>query len=167
MFIWNSIAMSNIIDAYCVYCCAQKMKQSTEKTKEITSKKAYNNRKRYYLNTVAMMHILRHYTHINAYKFSFLFLFFRDNGITVQILKYQLYCEGFLTLLLLFVPIENDVWISRINRCLYSFAALVIQPLFYLNGDANFRNRVLQHGLWRALKQELFQMNTQIQPIAQ
>ena len=75
MFIWNSIAMSNIIDAYCVYCCAQKMKQSTEKTKEITSKKAYNNRKRYYLNTVAMMHILRHYTHINAYKFSFLFLF--------------------------------------------------------------------------------------------
>ena len=74
MFIWNSIAMSNIIDAYCVYCCAQKMKQSTEKTKEITSKKAYNNRKRYYLNTVAMMHILRHYTHINAYKFSFLFL---------------------------------------------------------------------------------------------
>ena len=49
MFIWNSIAMSNIIDAYCVYCCAQKMKRSTEKTKEITSKKAYNNRKRYYL----------------------------------------------------------------------------------------------------------------------
>jgi hypothetical protein len=49
MFIWNSIAMSNIIDAYCVYCCAQKIKQSTEETKGITSKKAYNNRKRYYL----------------------------------------------------------------------------------------------------------------------
>ena len=49
MFIWNSIAMSNIIDAYCVYCCAQEIKQSTEETKDSTSKKAYNNRKRYYL----------------------------------------------------------------------------------------------------------------------
>ena len=117
------------------------------------------------LNTVAMMHILRHYTHINTYRFLF-FSFFRDNGITVQILKYQLYCEGFIILLLLFLPIENDVWISRISRCLYNFVALVIQPLFYLNGDVNFRNRVLQQGLWKALKQELFQMNTQIQRIA-
>ena len=160
--------MSNIIDAYCVYCCAQKMKQSTEKTKEITSKKAYNNRKRYYLNTVAMMHILRHYTHINAYKFSFLFLFFRDNGITVQILKYQLYCEGFMFLLVLFtaiIPIENYVLVYRIIAILYSFVVLVMQPLFYLNGDVNFRNRVLQQGLWKALDQELFQRNTQIQPI--
>ena len=106
------------------------------------------------LNTVAVMHILRHYwlaiTPILILINTF-FSCFRDNGITVQILKYQLYCEGFTILLLLCVPIENDVLISRINRCLYNFVAVVIQPLFYLNGDVNFRNRVLQQGLLRAL----------------
>ena len=38
----------------------------------------------------------------------------------------------------------------------------VILPLFYLNGDANFRNRVLHQGLWKALKKELFQTNREI-----
>jgi hypothetical protein len=96
------------------------------------------------------------------------FSFFRDNGITVQILKYQLYCEGFMFLLVLFVaiiPIENDVLVSRIVGILYSFVVFVMQPLFHLNSDVNFRNRVLQQGLWRALKQELFQRNNKIQPI--
>ena len=46
LFIWNSLAMSNIIDAYCVYFCAQEVKKHTEETKEMTSKKAYINRKR-------------------------------------------------------------------------------------------------------------------------
>ena len=46
LFIWNSLAMSNIIDVYCVYCCAQEVKKYTEETKEMTSKKAYINRKR-------------------------------------------------------------------------------------------------------------------------
>ena len=36
----------------------------------------------------------------------------------------------------------------------------VILPLFYLNGDANFR--VLHQGLWKALKKELFQTNREI-----
>ena len=49
MFIWYSIAMSNIIDAYCVYRCSQEIKIHTEETKEMTSKKAYINRKRYNL----------------------------------------------------------------------------------------------------------------------
>ena len=99
-------------------------------------------------------------------------LFFRDNGITVQILKYQLYCEGFMFLLALFlviyrnkIAIENDGLVSN-SGILYSFVIFVIQPLFYLNGDVNFRNRVLQQGLWKALDRELFQRNTQIQPIA-
>ena len=41
--------MSNIIDVYCVYHCSQEIKNHTEETKEMTSKKAYINRKRYYL----------------------------------------------------------------------------------------------------------------------
>ena len=72
-------------------------------------------------------------------------------------------------LLVLFVsiiPIENDVLVSRILGILYNFVVFVIQPLFYLSGDVNFRNRFLQQGLWIALKRELFQGNTQIQPIA-
>ena len=38
--------MSNIIDVYCVYRCSQEIKNHTEETKEMTSKKAYINRKR-------------------------------------------------------------------------------------------------------------------------
>ena len=41
--------MSNIIDGYCVYCCAQEIKRSTEETRGMTSKNAYINRKRYTL----------------------------------------------------------------------------------------------------------------------
>ena len=41
--------MSNIIDAFCVYCCTQEIKKHTEETKKMTSEKAYINRKRYYL----------------------------------------------------------------------------------------------------------------------
>ena len=50
MFIWNSLAMSNIIDGYCVYSCAQEIKRSTEETKGMTSQTAYINRKRYFLD---------------------------------------------------------------------------------------------------------------------
>ena len=108
------------------------------------------------------------YIHIYTYC-TYLLLFFRDNGITIQILKYQLYCEGFMFLLVLFaaiIPIENDVLVYRIIGIMYSFVVFVMHPLFYLNGDVNFRNRVLQQGIWKALDQELFQRNTQIQPIA-
>ena len=106
------------------------------------------------------------YIHIYTYC-TYLLLFFRDTGITIQILKYQLYCEGFMFLLVLFtaiIPIENDVLVYRIIGIMYSFVVFVMHPLFYLNGDVNFRNRVLEQGLWRALKKELFLSNTQIQP---
>ena len=106
-------------------------------------------------------------THI--YLCLYIFLFFRDNGITVQILKYQLYCEGymFLSMIVLgIIPIENDIFIGRILGNLFNFVDFVLKPLFYLNGDVNFRNRVLEQGLWRALKKELFQSNTQIQPVS-
>ena len=114
-------------------------------------------------------HLREYWLHPCLYLLYIHFCFFRDNGITVQILKYQLYCEGFMFLLVLFtaiIPIENDVTVYRILAIMYSFVVFVMQPLFYLHGDANFRNRVLQQGLWKALDRELFQRNTQIQPIA-
>ena len=90
----------------------------------------------------------------------------RDNGITIQILTYQLYTELFIFFDLLFfaiIPIEQKRLMHRINGILTTFIMLVILPLFYLNGDSNFRNRVLHQGLWKALKQELFLTHTEIQ----
>ena len=91
---------------------------------------------------------------------------FRDNGITIQILTYQVCVELFLflpTVGYFFFPIDFEYTISF--PFITIFAMFVILPLFYLNGDANFRNRVLHQGLWKALKQELFQTNTSIHPI--
>ena len=70
---------------------------------------------------------------------------------------------GFMILLLL--PIEKDMIVQKFAGILSTFAIFVIQPLFYLNGDVNFRNRVQNQGLWRALKKELFPMTSQIQPM--
>ena len=63
------------------------------------------------------------------------------------------------------IPFEKNMVVMEIVKVLSNFAIFVVQPLFYLNGDVNFRNRVQNQGLWKALKKELFQTNSQIQPI--
>ena len=63
------------------------------------------------------------------------------------------------------IPIEQKRLMGKINGILTTFVVFVIQPLFYLNGDVNFRNRVSHQGLWKALNKELFQTNSEIQPI--
>ena len=87
-------------------------------------------------------------------------IFFRDNGITTQILTYQLYVEVVVVIWFWFIigllPIERNLLLLRINSIIAPFVTFVIQPLFYLNGDVNFRRRVLHQGLWKALKKELF-----------
>ena len=94
----------------------------------------------------------------------FLFLF-RDNGISIRISTYQIYAEIFMFLtMLIFLPIEKTPFWSRIVGCIGSIGIYVIQPIFYLNGDKNFRTRVLDQGIWKALKKELFQNNAEIQP---
>ena len=92
------------------------------------------------------------------------FTFFRDNGITTQITCYQLCTElGLFVAIYSFLfgvlPIERNTLFLRIFKILVNFTILVVQPLFYLNGDINFWNRVLYQGLWRALKKELFETN--------
>ena len=42
------ICVSNIVDAYCLFCCGKYIKKSTEETKRMLSKEAYINRKRYW-----------------------------------------------------------------------------------------------------------------------
>jgi hypothetical protein len=72
---------------------------------------------------------------------------------------YQLFTEvvGFIGLLIVgVIPIERSMTMLKIYGILSNFLIFVIQPLFYLNSDVNFRNRVLHQGLWRALKKELF-----------
>ena len=74
-------------------------------------------------------------------------------------MSYQVYTELILFLgLLMFglLPIKKNIVVLEIVRGLSNFAIFVVQPLFYLNGDANFRNRVQNQGLWKALKKELF-----------
>ena len=98
-----------------------------------------------------------------------LLIIFRDNGITIQIMSYQVYTELILFVMLMtcgLLPIEKDMVLMKIAGSVTTFAMFVVQPLFYLNGDVNFRNRVQNQGLWKALKKELFQTNSQIQPIS-
>jgi hypothetical protein len=74
-------------------------------------------------------------------------------------MTYQLYTELVIVFGLLFfalIPIERNLLMIKINGNLAAFAIFVIQPLFYLNGDVNFRRRVLHQGLGKALKKELF-----------
>ena len=86
---------------------------------------------------------------------------FRDNGITIQILMYQLFNEFVMFLVVLIgtvAGVKENIHIYRAIGIYSTFVIFVIQPLFYLNGDVNFRNRVSQKGLWKALKIELFQI---------
>ena len=88
---------------------------------------------------------------------------FRDNGISIQILIHQLLTELFVFLLITVASItglkEKNIHMARIIGISLNFVYFVIQPLFYLNGDANFRNRILQKGFWKALIIELIQTN--------
>ena len=82
---------------------------------------------------------------------------------TIQMLKYQVFTEFtayfifFIIVLERGVDVDRGIVATRIVELLNVFVIFVIQPLFYLNGDCNFRNRVLHQGVWKALKLELFQ----------
>ena len=75
-------------------------------------------------------------------------------------MKYQMFTEIFVFTLLIFIhvvlPVGKDILMVRIIGMVNVFMAFVVQPLFYLSGDVNFRNRVLHKGLWLAIKTELF-----------
>ena len=84
-------------------------------------------------------------------------------------MTYQLYSELIIFLLLTtsrILPIPKSMAFQKIVGVVSTFAHIVVQPLFYLNGDVNFRNRVQNQGLWKALKRELFQTNSHIQPVS-
>ena len=83
-------------------------------------------------------------------------------------MTYQVYTELVIFLGLTtsrILPIPKSMAFQKIVGVVSTFALIVVQPLFYLNGDVNFRNRVQNQGLWRALKIELFPMTSQIQPM--
>ena len=109
---------------------------------------------------------LNQHTCLISCKTDFFFDFFRDNGITIQISIYQIYCElvMFLTVLI-FIAIEKTLFWARIFSFISSTMIYVIHPIFYLFGDKNFRKRVLNQGIWKALKKEFFPNNSEIQPV--
>ena len=72
-------------------------------------------------------------------------------------------------ILLIFIPItkfgpKTENW-TRIFGIFTSIMCFVIRPIFLLFGDVNFRRRVLDQGIWKALKKELFSNNAEIQPV--
>ena len=93
---------------------------------------------------------------------------FRDRGISVQLIKYQMYTEicvyTMVIFFLVFLPVEKEILMVRIVGILNTFLIYVVQPLFYLSGDVNFRNRVLHKGLWLAIKTELFETPNVVSP---
>ena len=60
---------------------------------------------------------------------------------------------------------QNSRITGNFIASLSCFIIYSIQPMFYFNGDVNFRRRAHQHGIWRALKKELFPNHTEIQPV--
>ena len=94
------------------------------------------------------------------------FYLYRDNGITIQIQKYQFFTElgSFFVMMvigvyndnLVFKNAERSITMIRISEIINVFVMFVIQPLYFLNGDANFRTRITRHGLPKALKMALF-----------
>ena len=72
-------------------------------------------------------------------------------------------------ILLIFIPMtkfgpKTENW-TRIFGIFTSIMCFVIRPIFLLFGDVNFRRRVLDQGIWKALKKELFSNNAEIQPV--
>ena len=96
--------------------------------------------------------------------------FFRDNGISIQLMKYQMYTEIFVFVLVIFfilyLPVGMDILVLNIIGTVTTFMTFVVQPLFYLSGDVNFRNRVLHKGLWLAIKTELFPTPNIVEPVS-
>ena len=74
-------------------------------------------------------------------------------------LKYQIVTEIFMMIVFLFFVLEvglvGNIMRNKIFDSINIFVMYCIQPLFILNGDVNFRDRVLRHGFLNALKTEL------------
>ena len=82
-------------------------------------------------------------------------------------MSYQLFTELVIFIgLLLFavIPKERSIMMLKIYEELANFLFFVIQPLFYLNGDVNFRNRVKIKDYGKLWKKNCFK---QIQKLSQ
>ena len=90
-------------------------------------------------------------------------LFSRDNGISLQIQMYQLWSEVFVFVIYLFLAFflsffnrMNRMLIGKVSQLVIQFVVYVVQPLFYLHGEASFRNNCINQGISHALKKVLF-----------
>ena len=54
---------------------------------------------------------------------------------------------------------EKSIDLFRFVAISITFVIFVVQPLFYLGGDAKFRDNASQKGIMQALKIELLQTN--------
>ncbi len=81
---------------------------------------------------------------------------------------YQLYSEIFLFVFTFVFSLASKIFwgrqvVSLEKTTVVQFVMFVVQPLFYLHGDASFRNRIINQGIWKAFKREL-SYKPQIEP---
>ena len=119
---------SNILEAFLLYKCFQAIAKQTEKSAPMIGKKSYQIRK-------------------------------VDNGIVISISIVQWGLEVlhaiFTTIYFVFFHGISNYADKFFSLYLISFT-MIIQPAFYLNGDATFRRKLAQQGFLPALKTVLF-----------
>ena len=76
---------------------------------------------------------------------------------------YQLWSEVFVFVIYLFLAFFlsffnrlNRMLIGKVSQLVIQFVVYVVQPLFYLHGEASFRNNCINQGISHALKKVLF-----------
>ena len=76
---------------------------------------------------------------------------------------YQLWSEVFVFVIYLFLAFflsffnrMNRMLIGKVSQLVIQFVVYVVQPLFYLHGEASFRNNCINQGISHALKKVLF-----------
>lgn len=123
----HMIISSNIAEAFMLYACFKAIRDQNEKARQLISEKHYNLRK-------------------------------RDNGISISISIVQWILE-LINFIFYYIYIYFLAGHSNIADKFYSLYAstfiLIIQPCFYLNGDAMFRRNLDQKGLFVAMKETL------------
>ena len=119
---------SNILEAYLLYKCFQAIAKQTEKSAPMIGKKSYQIRK-------------------------------IDNGIVISISVIQWALEVLHTIFtfsyfIFFHGISN--YADKFFGLYLIIFTVIIQPAFYLNGDATFRRKLAQQGFMPALKTIVF-----------
>ena len=124
----HSVLSSNIPESFLLYLCFEVIKKQTEKSKDVMGKKSFRIRK-------------------------------RDNGLVISISIIQWGIEVVNTILYyIYVIFLNGIsnYADKFFSLYLITFTMIIQPSFYLYGDAEFRRSLVDHGFFVTIKNYLF-----------